>query len=102
MTPNLRVAATAAGLPWADKAVLRAFDDDVVYGRIPKGLTAAQVRERYYTPPTAAPSGNGKAPARFISEPAPRVEDDDLDDYPERAWSGRLPDHGDSFGACDD
>jgi hypothetical protein len=107
--PDLVYVAKAFGLPPPDRGALERFHDDVVSGRIPGGTPAAEVRERYYiaqaagrsgtwgspserstldwattpsAPPVATPSRNGDAPAWFITEPAPRAEDDDLDDHP--------------------
>jgi len=110
--PHPAHVARALGLPLPNKAAVARFEEDVISGRIPRGMTVAQVRERYCVPqaagrsragasaaersdstwtrsstPVETPSRNGDAPAWFISEPAPRAEDDDLDDHPERAWS---------------
>jgi hypothetical protein len=46
--PRLSEVARAFGLPPPDRAAIKAFEEDVIHGRIPSGTTAAEVRKRFY------------------------------------------------------
>jgi hypothetical protein len=65
--PDLVHVAKAFGLPPVDSAALRAFEEDVISGRIPRGTTAAQVRERFYIPQASGSEARGPERSRSSS-----------------------------------